>query len=57
MLFATDLMGPLSEFSFRASSPLMHFETAALCRNGRELWVAGPDGRKCMQAVATPVSE
>jgi len=52
MLFATDLMGPLTTFSFRASSPLMHFETATLCRNGPDLWVRGPDGRQCMQATA-----
>lgn len=57
MLLATDLMGPLAEFSFRASSPLMHFETATLCRNGYDLWVRGPDGRQCMQAVAGPQSE
>lgn len=57
MLFATDLMGPLTEFSFRASSPLMHFETATLCQNGKDMWVRGPDGRQCMQALATPGSE
>ncbi len=52
MLFATELMGPLAEFSFRASSPLMHYETATLCRNGNDLWVRGPDGRQCMTATA-----
>ncbi|WP_170406377.1 FAS1-like dehydratase domain-containing protein [Ruegeria arenilitoris] len=57
MLLATDLMGPLAEFSFRASSPLMHFEPATLCRNGNDLWVRGPDGRQCMQAVALPRSQ
>lgn len=54
MLMATDLLGPLSEFAFRASSPLMHFETATLCRAGDEFWVRGPDGRQCMSAAATP---
>lgn len=54
MLMATDLMGPLARFSFRASSPLMHFETATLCRRGDSLWVRGPDGRQCMQASAEP---
>ena len=54
MLLAEELMGPLAEFSFRASSPLMHFENATLCRNGQDLWVRGPDGRQCMSAVAVP---
>ncbi|WP_170763374.1 acyl dehydratase [Ruegeria lacuscaerulensis] len=57
MLFAEKLMGPLEQFTFRASSPLMHFETASLCRNGQALWVRGPDGRQCMTAEATPLSE
>jgi 3-methylfumaryl-CoA hydratase len=52
MLMAEDLIGPLKEFRFRASSPLMHFETATLCRNGNTLWVRGPDGRQCMAAEA-----
>ncbi|WP_406645852.1 acyl dehydratase [Aliisedimentitalea scapharcae] len=52
MLMAEDVMGPLETFSFRASSPLMHFETATLCRNGNDLWVRGADGRQCMSAVA-----
>lgn len=53
MLLATELMGPLAEFSFRASSPLMHFETAQFCRNGSDLWVRGPGGRECMRASAS----
>ncbi|WP_170774744.1 MaoC family dehydratase N-terminal domain-containing protein [Ruegeria lacuscaerulensis] len=57
MLFAEAQMGPLARFSFRASSPLMHFETATLCRNESDLWVRGPDGRQCMQAEAHPRSE
>ncbi|WP_171101280.1 acyl dehydratase [Ruegeria sp. HKCCD7255] len=52
MLFATELMGPLTQFLFRASSPLMHFQSATLCRNGDEFWVRGPDGRQCMLAIA-----
>ncbi|WP_298853713.1 MaoC family dehydratase N-terminal domain-containing protein [uncultured Ruegeria sp.] len=52
MLFSVDLSGPLTSFSFRATSPLMHFETARLCRSGEDMWVRGPDGRQCMQAVA-----
>ncbi|WP_108861150.1 MaoC family dehydratase N-terminal domain-containing protein [Ruegeria sp. Alg231-54] len=57
MLFAEDLAGPLAQFSFRASSPLMHSETATLCRNGQAMWVRGPDGRQCMSAEAVPRSE
>jgi len=57
MLFAQDLMGPLAQFSFRASSALMHFETATLCRKGQTLWVRGPDRRQCMEAEAVPRSE
>ncbi|MCG7520692.1 acyl dehydratase [Ruegeria sp. Ofav3-42] len=57
MLFAVDLMGPLAQFSFRASSPLMHFETATLCRSGSAMWVRGPDGRQCMSAEAVPQSK
>jgi 3-methylfumaryl-CoA hydratase len=54
MLLAEEVIGPLAGFSFRASSPLMHFETADLCRRGNDLWVRGPDGRQCMSARATP---
>jgi 3-methylfumaryl-CoA hydratase len=57
MLFAQDQIGPLAQFSFRASSPLMHFEQAILCRNGADMWVRGPDGRQCMSAQAVPRSE
>ena len=53
MLMATDLMGTLASFAFRASSPLMHTEIATLCRKGGDLWVRGPDGRECMRATAT----
>ena len=56
MLMATELMGPLAEFSFRASSPLIQFETAEFCRNGNDLWVRAPDGRQCMAAVAIAAS-
>ncbi|NNE51491.1 MAG: acyl dehydratase [Sulfitobacter sp.] len=52
MLKAERELGPLKTFGFRATAPLMHFETATLCRNGRDLWVAGPDGRQCMVAKA-----
>jgi 3-methylfumaryl-CoA hydratase len=52
MLMATRSLGDLTEFSFRATSPLMHFEAATFCRKGRKLWVRGPDGRLCMTATA-----
>jgi 3-methylfumaryl-CoA hydratase len=52
MLLAEAELGPLTTFQFRATAPLMHFETAAFCREGRDLWVRGPDGRQCMQARA-----
>ena len=52
MLKATAELGPLETFQFRATAPLMHDETATLCRKGRALWVRGPDGRLCMTASA-----
>nr|WP_238935717.1 MaoC family dehydratase N-terminal domain-containing protein [Sulfitobacter mediterraneus] len=52
MLLAEDELGPLTTFQFRATAPLMHFETAEFCRKGRDFWVRGPDGRQCMQARA-----
>jgi 3-methylfumaryl-CoA hydratase len=52
MLMAEAALGPLTEFSFRATAPLMDFETATLCRKGRDFWVRGPDGRQCMQGRA-----
>lgn len=54
MLMAEAALGPLSQFDFRATSPLMHWEGATFCRKGNTLWVRAPDGRQCMQAVATP---
>ena len=52
MLMAERTGTPLRRFSFRATSPLFHFETATLCRKGSRLWVSGPDGRQCMEADA-----
>ena len=57
MLMAAEELGPLAEFSFRATAALMDFETASLCRRGCRLWVRGPDGRQCMIAQASPRSE
>lgn len=50
ILMATEALGPLTTFSFRGTSPLTHHEQAEFCRKGRQFWVRGPDGRKCMQA-------
>ena len=52
MLMAEKHLGPLKTFQFRATAPLMHFETATLCLRDRDLWVRGPDGRQCMAASA-----
>lgn len=52
MLMAQRSLGAFSTFSFRAISPLMHFEKATLCRKGRQFWIRGPDGRLCMTATA-----
>jgi 3-methylfumaryl-CoA hydratase len=52
MLKAEADIGPLREFTFRATAALVHTETAELCAKGRDLWVRGPDGRLCMTATA-----
>ncbi len=53
MLQATRHLGGLRRFAFRATAPLMHFETADLCwRDDGTAWVRGPDGRQCMSATA-----
>ncbi len=52
MLKAVRELGPLAGFAFRATAPLLHTETAELCRKGAQLWVRGPDGRQCMEARA-----
>ncbi len=52
MLKAEAEIGPLREFAFRATAPLVHTEAADLCRKGGDLWVRGSDGRLCMTATA-----
>lgn len=52
MTWATQRSGPLREFRFRATAPLLHVETAMLCAAGDEMWVRAPDGRQCMEAFA-----
>lgn len=50
LMLMAERKGPLKAFKFRATAPLMHDETASLCRNGKDMWVRGPDGRQCMVA-------
>lgn len=54
---AQDTLGSVSRFSFRAVSPLFHFEGFEVCANesgdGLELWVRGPDGRLAMTGKAS----
>ncbi|MBE0414568.1 MaoC family dehydratase N-terminal domain-containing protein [Yoonia sp.] len=52
MGLAEGQLGNLTAFSYRATAPLMHHETATLCWNGGQAWVRGPDGRQCMMAEA-----
>ncbi|UWR22753.1 acyl dehydratase [Sulfitobacter sp. S190] len=50
LLWAHETDGSVDSFRFRATAPLMDFESATLCRDGPRLWVRGPDGRLCMTA-------
>jgi 3-methylfumaryl-CoA hydratase len=50
LMLEAERTAPLTSFSFRATAPLMHFETADLCRSGQETWVRGQDGQQCMLA-------
>jgi 3-methylfumaryl-CoA hydratase len=53
MLLAERQLGTVRSFTFRATSPLMHFETAAFCwTDDGTAWVRGPDGRQNMIAKA-----
>ncbi len=52
MGLAARQLGSLSHFSYRATAPLMHHETATLCWKAGQVWVRGPDGRQCMIAEA-----
>ena len=46
-------LGGLTNFSYRATAPLMHHEAATLCWKDGQVWVRGPDGRQCMTATAS----
>lgn len=53
MLLAKETLGGLSEFSFRATAPLICPEVAQFMTDGQgNFWVRGPDGRQCMSATA-----
>ena len=52
MDLATRHIGTLTEFTYRATAPLLAGEEAALCWKDGTLWVRGPDGRLCMLASA-----
>lgn len=53
MRLATRHLGPLKTFEFRATAPLLHTETAALCWHEGTAWVRDPDGQQNMIATAT----
>ena len=49
MLLAERQLGVLRRFAFRATSPLLHHETAKICwHESGAIWVRGPDGRQCL---------
>lgn len=50
LIRATQELGPVQEFSYRATAPLLQHETAELCWQGNRFWISGPDGRQCMIA-------
>lgn len=52
MLLAQEDLGGLSRFDFRATAPLIAGEEARFLTDGSRYWIAGPDGRQCMEATA-----
>ncbi|PRY92113.1 FAS1-like dehydratase domain-containing protein [Donghicola tyrosinivorans] len=53
MLLAKEALGELSEFSFRATAPLICPEVVQFMTDSQgNFWVRGPDGRQCMSASA-----
>ncbi|RYG91178.1 acyl dehydratase [Loktanella sp. IMCC34160] len=52
MHLAEAQLGGLTEFTYRATSPLIAGEVAAFCWADGALWVRGADGRQCMEAAA-----
>ena len=53
MLLAHKTFGSLSQFQFRAKSPVMCGEQVEFCQNEDRLWVRGSDGRLCVEATAS----
>lgn len=53
MQFTQAQRGQLRGFSYRASSPLMHTESATFCCKDRNFWAKAPDGRLLMLAEAS----
>ncbi len=51
-MMASDVLGGLRKFSFRATAPLILGDVAWLCRAGNRFWVEGPRRRLCMAAEA-----
>lgn len=52
LMLQANRQGPLRQFEFRGSAPLMHTETADLCQKAGGLWIRGGDGRQIMTARA-----
>ncbi len=52
MGFAQRQLATLTQFSYRATAPLLHHEMATLCWKNGQGWVRGPDNRQCMIAEA-----
>jgi 3-methylfumaryl-CoA hydratase len=52
MALAEAQMGPLTEFSYRAVSPVIVGEAVAYCWKDGALWARGTDGRLVMSGVA-----
>lgn len=54
---AQELLGGINQFSFRAVSPIFHFEAFEICAKSADseldMWVRGPDGRLAMTGKAT----
>lgn len=53
MNLAQQHLGKLTYFSYRATAPLIHHETATLCWKNGKAWVRGPNNRQCMTAEAS----
>jgi len=53
MDMATRQIGPLKTFTFRATAPLMHHDSATLCWHNGTAWVRNSQGQQNMTATAT----